>query len=162
MTKSRTINNTPKTWRNPSLLMVTAKYTPIIAPVINGRMMGRINSGVRMPLRLNSQVEVMLCAKIPIRLEPLATLAGRPKTSVRTVKVMVEPLPASVLMMPATNPPSMAMEYSITSTVLLAISTELNQDTTGCFRMNERHMLSQCSNPGMVINKLKAFICQTF
>ena len=86
--------------------MSTAKKAPITEPTIAGTI-NHIPSLKRKRVRgllLTLPMAVRVCTMAPTLLVTLATSAGRP-VNINMDKVIAEPLPARVLMMPAANPP---------------------------------------------------------
>lgn len=107
-TSIKTIKNRKMTL-NCSLLIITAAITPTIAPIRVGRIYGRPRSNFNLPFLWKIQLAMALFANTPTRLVPFARFPGRPMISVRIVRVMADPFPASVLINPAANPPRTAM-----------------------------------------------------
>lgn len=75
----------------------TASAAPVAAPRTEGiTTLAALTRGIASRLR-NVATETSDCTRMPTRLVPLATFAGKPST-IKSGSVMSEPLPASVLM----------------------------------------------------------------
>ena len=85
--------------------IITASPIPKRAPMITVIMAGQVCSKFNLLFLYSVAAPLMLWVNTPSLVVPFATDGLRPIISVQRDKVMTDPFPASVLMMPASTPP---------------------------------------------------------
>ena len=95
----------PKTCSNVSSVSCPTSTAPITDPDATGTSTGRTLDHPEKPRRRKPAAAVAMEVRIPIRLEPLATLPGTPASTSRGT-VSSDPPPAIVLTTPAARPPN--------------------------------------------------------
>lgn len=86
--------------------MSTAKIAPSVDPIREGikNQLVSLNMNFVRGVFLTLKTAVMVCTMAPILLVALATLGESPK-KIKRLRVMADPFPAKVFMIPAKSPP---------------------------------------------------------
>ncbi len=100
---SSTIISAPIVRRSSASSRSTASSAPTIPPSKDGSTSFHEPVRSSMPRRRNVAMAVRFCRNTPTRFVPFATFAGRP-SRIKSGSVNNDPLPANVLMKPATKP----------------------------------------------------------
>ena len=123
----------------------TAISEPVIAPAMVGTISHMAPSKTSFLDARYVASPTPLCSKTPIRFVPFATGAGRPQINTKMGRVISDPLPASVLIMPVTTPATKNRAHSQAVRSMLQISGGIIEEKINVELLILRHGAVYCA-----------------